>query len=149
MITDKPIPKINVGRYAGTPIDRLPNSYLRWMMGQNFPKEWMECAREKLEKSSYSDIHLNISRHAIDMFSKRFLTLWIQSESQKVNGGDGIATYIVKLAQEAWDNGIDVSKYRHQDDGVVKNWQDIKWVFNVNPNFPDYLDVITIMSNDE
>lgn len=148
MIIKKEIPKINVGRYAGTPIDKLPNSYLRWMMSQDFPKEWLDYAHKKLEQSTYNDIHLNISRHAIDMFSKRFLALWIQSESQKGNGGDGIASFIAKLAQEAWEKGTDISKHRHQNDGIIKIWMNIKWVFNVNPDFPDYRDVITIMEKD-
>src|SRR3990172_2144006 len=76
-------PVITLGKYAGKRIDTLPNSYLRWMITQDFPKEWMDCAKEKLEQSDHSDLNLNISRHAIDMFSKRFLTLWIQSEGQK------------------------------------------------------------------
>ena len=49
------------------------------------------------------------------------------------------------LAQEAWDRGEDVSRHRHQDDGVIKDWQGVKWVFGVNPNYPDYRDVITVM----
>lgn len=149
MKIEKPIPKILVGRYYGTPIDQLPHSYLRWMLTQDFPKDWLECAKEKLEKSNYNDIHLNVSRHAIDMFSKRFLVFWIQSEGDKGEHGDGIATFIVKLAQEAWENGEDISKNRHQDDGIIKSWKSMKWVFNVSPHFPDYKDVITVMPSDE
>ena len=142
--TKKP-PIITVGRYSGTPIDKLPNSYLRWMITQDFPKNWLEFARRKLEESDYNDVYLNVSRHATDMFSKRFIEQWIQSESHKEDKGDGIATYIAKQAQEAWEKGADVSKHRHKDDGIVKNHKGIKWVFNVNPNYPDYKDVITVM----
>ena len=146
----KEIPVITVGRYAGTPIDKLPNSYLRWMISQRFPKEWLECAREKLEKSDYSDLYLNVSRHAIDMFSKRFLFKWLKSENDLGDAGDGLATFIAKRAEEAWEKGTDVSKHRHQDDGVIKEWRGIKWVFNVSQDYPDYLDVITVMpSKDE
>ena len=145
MITDQPIPKINVGRYAGTPIDQLPNSYLRWMLTQNFPADWLQCAKKKLEQSDYNDIHLNISRHAIDMFSKRFLFQWIQSENDKGDDGDGLGTYIAKRAEEAWDQGIDISKHRHQDDGIIKEYKGIKWIFNVSSTFPDFRDVITII----
>ena len=137
---------ITVGRYAGTSIDKLPNSYLRWMITQDFPKEWLEAARKKLEESDYNDLYLNVSRHAIDMFSKRFIGMWIASESPKSNG-DGLATYIAKLAEKAWEKGKDVSKKRHKDDGIVKEYLGIKWVFGVNPNYPNYKDVITVMSS--
>lgn len=141
------VPTINVGRYAGTPIDKLPNSYLRWMVGQDFPKEWLEVARAKLEKSDYNDTYLTLSRHAIDMYSKRFLARWVKSEGG--NGeGDGLATFLVKQAELAWKNGTDVSKHRHQDDGIVREWEGVRFVFNVNKNFPDYKELITVMSTD-
>lgn len=141
----KVAPVITLGRYAGTPIDKLPNSYLRWMVSQDFPKAWLECARKKLEASDYNDIYLHVSRHAIDMFSKRFLSIWVSAEADKGEDAKGIATFIATLAQRAWEEGEDISKHRHQDDGIVKRYGGIKWVFNVNPNYPDYKDVITVM----
>ena len=135
----KRVPKITLGRYAGTPIDQLPNSYLRWMIGQDFPKEWLEVARKKLSESPYSDEYLSISRHAYDQFSLRFLDLW-KSEGQQM----GLGTFIAKRATEAWTAGQDVSKRRHADDGTVKLWRGIRWVFNVSPVFPDYKDLITV-----
>ena len=140
------IPIITVGKYAGTPIDRLPNSYLRWMITQDFPKAWLDLALKKLESSDHSDLFLSVSRHAIDMFSKRFLALWIEADKHIEVG---LATFIAKLAQEAWEKGTDVSKRRHQDDGVVKEWQGIKWVFGINPSYPEYKDVITVISSEE
>lgn len=148
MDAKKKVPVINVGRYAGTPIDQLPNSYLRWMITQDFPKLWLDCAREKLAQSDYNDLYLHVSRHAIDMFSKRFLHIWLP-EARKGEEGQGIASFIATLAQEAWENGEDVSKKRHQDDGVVMLWKGIKFVFGVNPNFTDYRDVITVMDGTE
>lgn len=143
-----PIPKMEVGRYAGNPIDQLPNSYLRWIIGQDFPKPILDAAKTKLSQSDYNDLYLHVSRHAIDMFSKRFLFKWLQSENDKGDAGDGLATFITKRAQEAWERGEDVSKHRHQDDGVVKALGGIQWVFGVNPNFPDYRDVITVMEGE-
>lgn len=141
-------PVINVGRYAGTPIDKLPNSYLRWMLTQDFPKLWLDCAREKLAQSDYSDLYLHVSRHAIDMFSKRFFSHWIV-EARKGEEGKGLGTFVAEFAAEAWEKGEDVSKRRHKDDGTVKLWKGIKWVFGVNPNFPDYKDLITVMDGEE
>ena len=136
---------MTVGRYAGTPVDRLPNSYLRWIITQGFSKEIIDAAKSKLEDSDYSDLYLSVSRHALDMFSKRLLSLWIQSEGGRGDEAEGIATFVAKLAQEAWEEGEDVSKRRHQNDGIIKEWKDVKWVFGVNPDFPDYKDVITVM----
>lgn len=130
---------MTVGRYAGTPIDQLPNSYLRWMLSQDFPKLWLDIAREKLKDSPYSSEYLSVSRHTYDQFSLRFLPKW----EERVDKSVGLGTFIVKEAERAWSEGQDVSKRRHQDDGILKELDGIVWVFNVSPQFPDYKDVIT------
>lgn len=143
------IPVITIGRYRGMKIDSLPNSYLRWMMGQDFPKEWLECAKEKLANSDFDDTYLSISRHAIDMFSKRFLSEWVKdNQFLDVEKTIGLCTYMVNRAQEAWEKGSDTSKHRHEKDGVIRSYRGIQWVFNINPKFPDYKDVITVMDSD-
>lgn len=139
------IPVINVGRYAGTPIDQLPTSYLRWMLGQDFPAEWLEIAKKKVEQSPFSNEPLTVSRHAIDRFSMRFLTMWQAHLGMALPKHDGIATFLVKLGEEAWEKGRDVSKNRHQDDGIVKEWRGIKFVFNQSERFPEYRELITVM----
>lgn len=141
------VPKITVGRYAGTPIDQLPNSYLRWMLNQKFPKEWLDIARRKLKQSPYHNEYLTISRHAYDQFSLRFIERWQRYMADPATGvnPDGIGTFVTKLAENAWREGRDVSKRRHQDDGVVKEWEGIRWVFGVSPTFPDYKELITVM----
>lgn len=138
------IPIMTVGRYAGTPIDRLPNSYLRWLITQDFPKLWKDIAHQKLSESTYNDLHINVTRHALDMFSKRMLHLWL-AEVRKNKDAPGIATFVAEMAQVAWQLGDDISKRRHQDDGTIKLYQGIKWVFNVHPDYPEYKDVITII----
>lgn len=144
----QPIPRINVGKYKGTPIDQLPVSYCRWMLGQDFPREWLEIAKAKVEASPTYNEPLNVSRHAIDRFSLRFLRLWNEHKQVfhgKQEEADGMATFLVKLAEEAWQNGSDVSKNRHQDDGIVKLHRGIKFVFNQSQEFPDYRELITVM----
>lgn len=138
---------MEVGKYAGSYVDTLPNSYLRWLITQDFPKEILEAADKKLKTSDYNDLYLNVTRHAIDMFSKRFLMRWIKSEGHKGDNGCGLATFIATIAQEAWEKGTDVSKNRHKDDGIVKELDGLKWVFGVNPNYPDYREVITVMDS--
>lgn len=140
---------MKVGRYNGKRVGTLPMSYLRWVIGQDFSPDILEAAKKKLEASDYNDLFLNISRHAIDMFSKRFLHLWAQQAIEMGDNKVGIATFITQLAQTAWEKGEDVSLHRHQDDGVVKQFEGIKWVFHVNPHYPDYREVITIMDSKE
>lgn len=142
----KPIPKINVGQYEGTPIDKLPVRYCRWMLMQDFPKEWLEIAKAKCDASPQYKGTLVASKHAIDRFSVRFLHLWTW---YKVECGmkeyEGIATFVVKLAEEAWEKGVDVSKNRHKDDGIVKEYKDIKFVFDQGKVFTEYRELITVM----
>jgi len=137
--------KIDVGKYAGTEIQKLPNSYLRWMLTQNFPKEWLEIAKNKLKESEFNDEHINVSRHALDMYSKRFLKKWID----QTNGADpqGFATFVALEAKRAWVWGKDISKQRHQDDGIIKEFEGVKWVFGANSDYLDYCSVITVMSD--
>jgi hypothetical protein len=146
------IPVINVGRYAGTPIDQLPNSYLRWMVNQDFPKEWLEIADRKLKGSNKSSGgFIEVSRHALDKYSFLFIEKWINSldglttKQETLDKGVGFASFVANQAQEAWEKGRDVSKHRHQHDGTTKVLDDIKWVFNANPKYPEYIDVITVM----
>ena len=139
--THKPIPCINVGKYKGTPIDQLPVSYCRWMLGQNFPREWLDIVKAKVEASPLNGEPLNVSRHAIDRFSLRFHSLWVDRKDKSL----GLATLLVKHAEMAWKKGSDVSKNRHQDDGIVKEYNGIKFVFNQSKTFPEYLELITVM----
>lgn len=133
-----------VGRYAGKPVDQLPNSYLRWIITQDFPVHIVEAAKRKLKDSPYNNEYMTVSRHAYDQYSLRFLNIW-QTEGQEM----GLGTFIVKRAQEAWTSGTDVSKHRHADDGIVKLWRGIQWVFAVSPRFPDYKELITVMNATE
>ena len=138
---------MTVGRYAGTPIDKLPNSYLRWMLTQDFPKLFKDAAEKKLGASQHNDIYLNVTRHTLDMFSKRFLHLWLKEEGRKADGV-GIATFVARLADEAWRNGEDTSLHRHQDDGLRRDWNGLRWVYQVAEGYPDFKDVITVMEAD-
>ncbi len=130
---------MEVGKYRGTPVDQLPNSYLRWMVRQSFPEEYLEAARRKLGASQYDDTHIEVSRHAMDMYSTRHLVDWITA----TNGETGIGTHVAKLANEAWDKGVVISKKRTKDDGIVKRWNGVDWVFSDN-NEGDLRSLITV-----
>jgi len=150
MSSEKEVPVITIGKYRGMKIDQLPNSYLRWMvMQQGMPEEWLECAKNKLKQSDYDNTGINISRHAIDMFSKRFLHQWVKENNIDVESSNlkavGLGTYMAHLAQKAWENGDDISKHRHPTDGIVRVYNGIKWVFALNPKYPEYKELVTVM----
>ena len=139
------IPVINVGRYAGTPIDKLPSSYLRWMLSQDFPPAWMAIAKAKVGESEVHNEWLSVSKHSIDRFSIRFIRLWQDYLLSKHSEHEGIATFLMKLAEIAWREGKDVSKDRHKDDGIIKLYKGVKYVFAQGKQFPEYIELITVM----
>jgi len=143
---NKPMPRINISPFEGTPIDQLPVSYCRWMLMQDFfPREWMEIAKAKVDASPIHNEPIFISRHALDRFSIRFLREWTEYKFTHKAEYDGIATFLVKRAKEAWEKGNDVSKKRHRSDGIVKQYKGIKYVFNQSRRYPEYLELITVM----
>lgn len=133
---------MSVGKYAGKPVDQLPLSYCRWIISQKFDKNILYAAKKKVDASIYAKTEINVSRHAVDMFSIRFIDRWINNpDKHKI----GIGTFLANIASEAWKYGQDVSKNRHEDDGIVKLYQDIKFVFTLNDTFPDYKELVTVM----
>ena len=141
----KKIPTIDVGIHAGIPIDKLPLSYLRWMLTQHFPKEWMEIAKKKVDASTLYQAKTIISMHAIDRFSLRFLKLWTEHRFARNVPQHGIASFIAIIAEEAWENGEDVSKKRYQKDGTIKLYEGIKFVFALNTEYEEYRELVTVM----
>lgn len=135
---------MHVGRYAGVAVDKLPLSYCRWMLTQDFPREILEWAEKKVKASAFNGDYINVSRHALDMFSLRFMPLWVTDNSMRTEL-QGLSTFVAKMAQEAWERGVDRSKRRHQHDGTVKEFGEVLFVFGVNPDFPDYKELITVM----
>lgn len=141
----KEIPNMTVGKYAGMRIDTLPNGYLRWMLSKDFPEEFLAIAREKLAASDHNDFDVEVTRHALDMFSKRFLHLWKRQIQDFGDDGDGIATFVAKMAQRAWEEGQAGRKPRHSGDGISKELEGVEFIFGINANYPEYKTVITVL----
>ena len=135
----KEAPIMEMGKYEGLRIDQIPNSYLRWMIGQDFPKEWKDIAMDKIGKSQFDNTVIDISRHALDMFSLRYLSIW-QSQSEVSNVG--LATFVAHLAVLAYERGTDISKNRSKDDGKILSYEGIDYVFSRNDTL---ITLITIM----
>lgn len=125
------IPIMPVGKYKGKRVDVLPMSYLRWLLTQKFPPELLEYARKKISANPTTKIDMDVTRHAYDSFSKRYISWW-----EKYNHGltddlkIGIGTFIAEVASRAWVDGKNVSKKRHQDEEIIKEYQGVKFVFS-------------------
>lgn len=97
-------------------------SYLRWILTQKFPSEYIEYAKEKTSKNKSDNLSIEITRHATDSFSLRFIDKWDKSV--------GLGSFLAQMAHIAFEKGTDVSKSRHQDENIIKEYDGIKWVFN-------------------
>lgn len=137
------IPIMQKGKYRGIPVDKLPNSYLKWMLssGFDFPEEQLRYARKKVNSNVTSSIDLNVTRHALDKFSLKYMHLW---KPVKLGNGvyEGFASYVARVAYEALESGEDVSKHRRDDDETRKKYENIIYVFNSKG---EYRTLITVL----
>ena len=122
-------PILNFGKFNGVAIDKVPNSYLRWILTQDFPKEYIYWAKKKLSKNPTDKFEITITRHAIDSFSLRFLDHWISYNELNLSSV-GLGSYLAKTGLEAFVNGKDISRKRHEEEEIMKEYKGIKWVFN-------------------
>lgn len=116
-------PILNFGKYMGIAIDKVPTSYCRWILSQQFSDEIMYWARKKVGVEITNRIDIEVTRHALDKYSLNFLDRW-----QAIN--EGLASFVARKALEAWERGSDVSKNRHQDEQIIKSYEKMRWVFN-------------------
>lgn len=135
------IPTMPYGKYKGTKIDQLPNSYLKWMLGHDFPEEYLRYARKKVNSNITSSIDINVTRHALDKFSLKYMHLW---KPVKLGNGvyEGFASYVARVAYEALESGEDVSKHRRNDDETRKKKDEVTYVFNSKGTYKTLITVI-------
>lgn len=115
-------PILSFGKFKGIEIDKVPTSYCRWILTQDFPDDIMEWARKKVGTEITNKLEIEVTRHAIDKYSFTFLELWDKK--------NGLASHIAFQALRAWDLGKDVSKNRHKEDQIIKYHDGIEWIFN-------------------
>lgn len=127
------------GRYKGIAVKKIPNSYLRWLLTvPSIPKIIREEAENKLRSSDFDSTDIQISRHAVDMFSKRFINKWAD---RKI----GIGTFLAHMAIDAINKGIIVNDDRNIGKGISIYYDNIVWVFTWPKESPDFKSLITVM----
>jgi hypothetical protein len=90
--------KVHFGKYSGELWTRIPLSYLRWCVNENVHAEYAKAELERRGSSQMPKIEL--SNHAIDRASQRFIDRWIQETEKKI----GLHTWLHDLALEAYES---------------------------------------------
>ena len=103
---------LTFGKHEGTPITRVPVSYLRWMVNNNTRQA--DQARVELKRRGSTFPRLEISGHAIDRASQRLLETW-QSKRKK---GEGLHSWLVRMVEKALKGGV-VSDGKIKFRGIV------------------------------
>ena len=141
----KDAPVIPAGKYRGLKVSSLTKGQLFWVLGQKFSPERMSIAKLKYETMSHCDVPIEVTRHAYDAFSLRFLGIWQESNLGKLGVLKGIGTFISEVAQEALVSGENISKPKDRTTRTIL-YRDIKFVFN-KPKDGEKVVLITIMSS--
>ena len=117
------------GRHAGTPITRVPVSYLRWMVNVNHTLA--DFARAELVRRGSTVPDIEISPHAIDRASQRCLDVW----RQRRHGKEGLYAWLLRMSQEARDAYPDRQRVQHN--GMIL-------VFEYGAEWPTLLTVMRV-----
>jgi len=122
---------IDYGRHRGERFTRLPISYLKWMVRESAPQH--EYAKSELTRRGTSTPAIEVSGHAIDRFSQRFLGIW-QQHCEMTGETVGLWSYLNRLAGEAWHYLQTDPEVDAEGDRVV--FIGITWVFATNGQWP-------------
>lgn len=120
---------VHFGPYKGTLWNRVPIHYLKEIVDTQ-PEDttiWWQ-AKKQLEKRAVSaEKQMDISRHAINRMSTRFLDEYISKRKELPKGDyEGIVDYINRLAWGAIKNGTILPD---TEDGIMIEYQNKKWKF--------------------
>lgn len=119
---------ISFGRHKGTRFTRLPISYLKWMVCQRTQAH--EIAAAELKRREVVTPKVEISGHAIDRFSQKFLTVW---EDWRLTANhdtyEGLHAFLVRLAEEA-------AQRAHFQRADVVQHHGVLWVFELGGVWP-------------
>lgn len=130
---DSPPAVMQFGKHKGTPITRLPVSYLRWMVAEDVCKS---IALDELKRRGTSLVQMEITAHALDRASLRLLGMW----KKRDNPGEGLHAWLNRLALEA-DKFRKDSREEFTALGTKVIHKGIVFGFSDNPDYPTLLTV--------
>lgn len=119
--------RINYGRHQGELYTRIPIGYLKWMVC-NRCQEW-EVAEAELARREVVTPTIEVSGHAIDRFSQRFLTIW-EEHRQTANGTyEGLHAFLVRHGERAAAKAKFLNREKVEHLGI-------KWAFALDGAWP-------------
>lgn len=114
--------KVDFGKHEGELYTRLPVGYLTWMVNANHSRK--EYAQAELDRRGTTMPEIQISGHAIDRFSLRYMDkFW-----ERRNENEGLHSFMHRMALEAHEKG--------KQDGDRYFYYGIKFVFAEGSEFP-------------
>lgn len=118
-------------KHRGERIQRVPASYLLWMVNKEAGP--FEVAQAELDRRGISLPEIDISGHAVDSASLRIRRTWHENR----NPTEGLHSWLARAAKEALDHGLALGDDAYSHLGV-------KWVIETGSAFPFLKTVIPL-----
>ena len=113
------------GKHAGQSIQRVPSSYLKWMVSANHT--YAAMAQDELNRRGTDVSEIEISAHAVDRASQRVLDIW---KSTRKDENEGLYTWLSRMASEA----LDSAKGEPEQDTIP--YKGMKFFFGMDGAYP-------------
>ena len=119
------------GKFKGQKWTRVPTHFLKWVVnsGKGLNRE---IAKSELERrGSEVSTGIEITKHALDRASLRFLDKWMERE----NKDEGIYSWLVRMSTEA------LREVPEEGDNIFM-YQGMRFVFKLGDMYPILLSVM-------
>lgn len=122
------------GKFEGQLLTRIPVGYLQWAINTNvdtildtvegkFP--FHELAKAEIERRGERIKDMDISAHAIDRFSLKYLKVW--RDNRKPD--EGLMSFMQRMGLEAWQNRWTLPHDKQEDNHWKVFHIGIEWCF--------------------
>ncbi len=130
---------LDFGRHKGQLITRVPVGYLKWMVREHHDPDGFAAA--ELARRGTELPAIEVSGHAIDRFTQRYLYLWTEHVAD--TGEDvGLWTYLNRRATAAWAAMLADVNTRKEEPEIKVTHEGERWVFANQGEWPV---VMTVM----
>lgn len=107
-----PTVHLGFGVHRGTPITRVPVSYLWWMVNKQ-TQQW-EDAEAELERRGSIRPECEVSGHAVDRASQKLLGVWAATRMDD----EGIYSWLCRNFLDAIESGTQVEPGKYHYNGI-------------------------------